>query len=49
MDFIGELPESDGYNAILVITDRFMKMQHYIPAKISWTSEDVANAYLCNI
>ena len=23
MDFVGELPESEGYNAILVITDRF--------------------------
>ena len=49
MDFVGELPESDSYNAILVITDRFTKMQHYIPAKTSWTSEDVANAYLCDI
>jgi len=35
MDFVRELPESDGYNAILVITDRFTKMQHYIPAKTS--------------
>ena len=26
MDFVGELPESDGYNAILVITDHFIKM-----------------------
>ena len=49
IDFIGELPESDGYNAILVITDRFTKMQYYIPAKISRTSEDVANAHLCDI
>ena len=32
MDFIGELPESEGFNAILVITDRFTKMQQYIPA-----------------
>src|SRR6187402_2230712 len=49
MDFVGELPESEGYNAILVITDRFTKVQHYIPAKTSWTSEDVANAYLNDI
>ena len=27
MDFIGELPESEGFNTILVITDRFTKMQ----------------------
>jgi len=49
MDFVGELPKSDGYNAILVITDRFTKMQHYIPAKTSWTSEDMANAYLYDV
>ena len=49
MDFVGELPESDSYNAILVITDRFTKMQHYIPAKTSWTSEDVANAYFYDV
>ena len=46
MDFIGELPESEGYNAILVITDRFTKMQIYIPAKTTWTAEDVADAYI---
>ena len=35
MDFIGELPESDGYNTILVAIDHFTKMQLYIPAKTS--------------
>ena len=33
MDFVGELSESEGFNMILVITDRFTKMQRYIPAK----------------
>ena len=33
MDFVGELPESEGFNAILVVTDRFTKVQHYLPAK----------------
>ena len=49
MDFVGELPESEGFNAILVITDRFTKVQYYIPAKTSWTAADVADAYICYI
>ena len=31
MNFVGELPESEAFNAILVVTDRFTKVQHYIP------------------
>ena len=47
MDFVGELPESEGFNAILVVTDRFTKVQQYLPAKTTLTAADVANAY-CN-
>ena len=49
MDFVGKLPDSEGFNTISVITDRFTKLQIYIPAKTTWTSEDVANAYLCEV
>ena len=28
MDFIGELLESEGFNALLIITDRFTIVQH---------------------
>ena len=49
MDFVGELPESEGYNAILVITDQFTKMQRYIPVRTTWTAIDVANAYINEI
>ena len=49
MDFVGELPESEGFNAILVITDQFTKVQYYIPAKTSWTAADVMDAYICYI
>ena len=46
MDFVGELPESEGFNAILVVADRFTKVQHYIPGKTTWTAENVVNSYI---
>ena len=49
MDFVGELLESKGFNAILVVTDRFTKVQHYILAKTTWTASDVADAYINDI
>ena len=49
MNFVGELPESGGFNAILVVTDRFTKVQHYLPAKRTCTAADVANAYINEI
>ena len=49
MDFIGELPESEGFNAILVVTDQFIKVQHYILANTTWTAEDVADSYINDI
>ena len=45
-DFVGELPESEAFNTILVVTDRFSEVQHYIPAKTTWTAEDVADSYI---
>ena len=32
MDFVVDLPESEDFYAILVVMDRFTKVQHYIPA-----------------
>lgn len=49
MDFVWELPESEDYNAILVVTDWFTKMQLYIPAKTIWNAEEVANVYLYEV
>ena len=48
-DFIGELLESEGFNAILVVTDRFIKVQHYVPGKTTCTAAGVANAYINEI
>jgi Integrase zinc binding domain/Chromo (CHRromatin Organisation MOdifier) domain/Integrase core domain len=46
MDFIVELPESNGFNAILVCVDRFTKMAHFCPTTTNVTSEDTAELYL---
>ena len=49
IDFVAELPESDAFNAILVVTDQFTKVQHYIRAKSTWTAEDIADSYITDI
>ena len=46
MDFVDGLPESEGFNAILVSKARFTKVQHYLPAKTTLTAADVDNAYI---
>ena len=33
MDFVTGLPDSEGYDAILMVIDRMTKMRHYIPCK----------------
>ena len=49
INFVGELLESEGFNAILVVTDRFIKVQHYLPAKTTCTAADVANTCINQI
>ena len=49
IDFGGELPESEGINAILVVTDQFTKVQYFVPGKTTWTAENVADSYINNI
>ncbi|PRP72900.1 retrotransposable element protein, partial [Planoprotostelium fungivorum] len=42
IDFMVELPECQGFNAIMVVVDRFTKMSHFIPCKNTITSEEAA-------
>lgn len=46
MDFIIDLPPSSGYNAILVVVDRFTKMAHFLACRKDFTSEDTAQLLL---
>ena len=46
MDFVTELPKSEGFNTILVVTDQFTKVQYYIAAKTTWMAKDISNAYI---
>jgi transposase InsO family protein len=45
MDFVVELPESDGYNTIYVCVDRLTKMAHFIPTTTTVDSEQTAKLY----
>ena len=49
MDFVRQLPESEGCNIILVVLDQFTKVQYYIRAKTTCILEDVANCYINDI
>ena len=49
MDFIVGLPESNGFNSILVVVDRLSKMAHYIPTTEEVTSEQVARLFFDKI
>src|SRR6202043_3414586 len=42
VDLIGPLPESSGYNAILVIVDWYTKMVIALPSQVEITSEGIA-------
>ena len=48
-DYIPDLPESNGFNAILVVVDRFTKMAHFVPARTNDTAEITAMRIRRNI
>ena len=48
MDFIVELPESEGNSTILTVVDRFSKMAEFIPLKAT-DAVTVANAFFTRV
>ena len=46
MDWIIELPESNGYTQIWVIVDRFTKMAHLVPLPTNTSAKDLAKIFI---
>jgi hypothetical protein len=46
MDFVGPLPSSAGYNAVMVVVDRFSKMAHFLPTVDTATAPDTATLFI---
>jgi len=42
VDFITKLPLAQGYDTILVVVDRFMKMTHFVPTTKRTSAEGLA-------
>ena len=49
MDFITDLPFSEGHDSILVVMDRFTKMVHFIPCSKAISDLKTTNLILANV
>ena len=49
MDFIEPLPNSNSFNAILVVVDCFSKQAIFIPTVITCTSEQLAQIFVIHV
>ena len=49
MDFITDLPNSDGYDTIPVVIDRLTKMSHFIPCRKDLKAGQFATLFLKEI
>ena len=49
MDFITDLPKSEGYDTILVVIDRMTKMSHFIPCNKDMNTRQFAKTFIKDI
>lgn len=49
LDFVEGLPNSEGYNAILVVVDRFTKYAQFLALKHPFSTKGVAKIMLDNV
>ena len=45
MDFMTHLPESKGFDSIMVVVDRVSKMSHFVPTRDTATAQEVGRLY----
>jgi transposase InsO family protein len=46
VDFVVELPQSNGYDAVMVVVDCLGKRAHFVPANTTITAEETARLFL---
>jgi hypothetical protein len=49
IDFIVELPESDGHDAVMVVVDSLTKRAHFLPVNTTITAERSARQFRDNV
>lgn len=46
VDFIVKLPQSNGFDSIMVVVDHFSEASHFIPEQESWKADEMAFAFV---
>ena len=49
LDFVGELPKADGFNAIYVVSDCLTKMAHFIPMTTDISTPDLMRLHIRHV